>query len=378
MRKRLIAASFLIGLLAFNFGIAEKKEKASRLNDKKATKETVDLYHKLYEVSGRAQTVFGHQDDLAYGYHWWGDGSDVKNVTGDYPGLYGWDMGEMGNETNLDGVAFSDIKRYIKESYVRGGISTLSWHMINLKQKTSSWDTTRVVDEMFEGGKYHQDFINKLDLFADFINDLEIDGKKIPVLFRPWHEHNGSWFWWGGKNVEIKDYVALWQFTVEYLRDKKGLHNIIYVYSTDAFNSEEAYLERYPGDKYVDILGFDDYGAFRANATPEREAWIIKELEIVAKLADQKNKICAFTETGLEAVTDDQFFTKKLLKKLNHNEWTKKAAYVMLWRNANYEKEQRDHFYVPYKGHSSAQDFTEFKEDPSILFESDLSNVKVN
>ncbi|ANQ52750.1 beta-mannosidase [Flammeovirga sp. MY04] len=378
MRKRLVAASFLIGLLTLNFGTAEDKAKTPKLNDKKATKETVALYEQLHQVSVSGKTIFGHQDDLAYGYHWWGDGSDVKNVTGDYPGLYGWDMGHIGEEKNLDGVPFEDIKRYIKESYSRGGITTLSWHMINLKEKSSSWDTTRVLHEMMEGGKYHQDFIKKLDLFAEFVDDLELEGKKIPVLFRPWHEHNGSWFWWGGKNVEIKDYKTLWQFTVEYLRDKKGIHNIIYVYSTDAFDSEESYLERYPGDKYVDVLGFDDYGAYRANATPEREQWIIRELETVAKLAQQKNKICAFTESGLEAVTDDQFFTTKLLDKLNHNEWTKKAAYVMLWRNANYQKEQRDHFYVPYKGHSSAKDFIKFKEDPSILFESDLMNMKVN
>ncbi|MBB3697062.1 glycoside hydrolase family 26 protein [Flammeovirga yaeyamensis] len=378
MRKRLVAASFLIGLLTLNFGTAEDKAKTPKLNDKKATKETVALYEQLHQVSESGKTIFGHQDDLAYGYHWWGNGSDVKNVTGDYPGLYGWDMGHIGEEKNLDGVPFEDIKRYIKESYSRGGITTLSWHMINLKENSSSWDTTRVLHEMMKGGKYRQDFINKLDLFAEFVDDLELEGKKIPVLFRPWHEHNGSWFWWGGKNVEIKDYKKLWQFTVEYLRDEKGIHNIIYVYSTDAFDSEESYLERYPGDKYVDVLGFDDYGAYRANATPEREQWVIRELETVAKLAQQKNKICAFTESGLEAVTDDQFFTTKLLDKLNHNEWTKKAAYVMLWRNANYQKEQRDHFYVPYKGHSSAKDFIKFKEDPSILFESDLMNMKVN
>lgn len=376
--KKTIIASILTCVLSLGYSQAKQTQGEPELNDKKATQATKELHQQLLTVSNNEQTIFGHQDDLAYGYHWWGDNSDVKQITGDYPGLYGWDMGEIGNEKNLDGVLFSDIQKYIKEAYARGGVTTLSWHMINLKTKTNSWDTTRVVKEMLKGGKYHKDFLKKLDLFAAFVNSLENDGEKIPVLFRPWHEHNGSWFWWGGKNVAIEDYKKLWQFTVNYLRDKKKVHHIIYVYSTDAFQTQEQYLERYPGDDYVDILGFDDYGAFRKNASIEREGWIINELEIVAKLADEKGKLCAYTETGLEAVTDDAFFTEKLLPKLNHNEWTKKAAYVMLWRNANYEKEQRDHFYVPYKGHSAANDFKKFTEDPSILLESDLTKLQEN
>ncbi|MBD0400620.1 glycoside hydrolase family 26 protein [Flammeovirga sp. EKP202] len=375
--KKILLISFLYGFFSIGTNATNTNEDP-KPNDKKATKATIALYQQLNSVSQNGQTIFGHQDDLAYGYHWWGNNSDVKQVTGDYPGLYGWDMGEIGNEKNLDDVLFEDIKKYIKEAYARGGVTTLSWHMINLKEQSSSWDTTRVVHEMLKGGKYHKDFIKKLDLFADFVNDLEVNGEKIPLLFRPWHEHNGSWFWWGGKNVSIEDYKSLWQFTVEYLRDKKKIHHLIYVYSTDAFQTQEEYLERYPGDEYVDVLGFDDYGAFRSYADEAREQWIINELEIVAKLADEKRKICAFTESGLEAVTDDTFFTQKLLPKLNHNKWTKKAAYVMLWRNANYQKEQRDHFYVPYKGHSSAKDFIQFTEDPSILLESDFMKMKEN
>ncbi|MBD0404230.1 glycoside hydrolase family 26 protein [Flammeovirga sp. EKP202] len=372
MRKTIIV-SFITFFFSIGSSVAQDSVK---LNDKKATKPTKALYQQLHEVSNKNQTIFGHQDDLAYGYHWWGDNSDVKQVAGDYPGLYGWDIGEIGNEKNLDGIPFADIKRYIKEAHGRGGITTLSWHMVNLKTKTSAWDKTSVVHEMLKGGKYHEEFIQKLDLVADFLNDLEVDGEKIPVLFRPWHEHNGSWFWWGGKNVSKEDYIKLWQFTVKYLRDKKKIHHVVYVYSTDSFETEEMYLDRYPGDEYVDILGFDDYGAFRKNADDAREKWIINELEIIAKLADQKGKVCAFTETGIEAMVDDHFFTKKLLPMLNHNEWTRKAAYVMVWRNANYEKEQRDHFYAPYKGHSSAPDFKKFTEDESILLESDLNNKK--
>ena len=46
---------------------------------------------------------------------------------------------------------------------------------------------------------------------------------------------------------------------MDYLRDEKGLHNLLFAYSTDVFTEEENYLEHYPGHEYVDVLGYDDY-----------------------------------------------------------------------------------------------------------------------
>ena len=57
---------------------------------------------------------------------------------------------------------------------------------------------------------------------------LQINGEVIPLIFRPFHEMSGSWFWWGGANCEAKDYISLWKETVELLRDKHNLHNLLY------------------------------------------------------------------------------------------------------------------------------------------------------
>jgi hypothetical protein len=81
-------------------------------------------------------------------------------------------------------------------------------------------------------------------------------------------------------------------------------------YSTDVFDSKEAYLERYPGDAYVDVLGFDDYQSVR---TPATRAVFARRLRDVVELAEARGKIPALTETGVEAVPDSTWWTGTLL-----------------------------------------------------------------
>ena len=80
-------------------------ENALALSDKKASTETVELYLKLQENLERG-TMLGHQDALAYGNNWFLDEgrSDVKSVCGDYPAVFGWDIGdiEKGNLANCE------------------------------------------------------------------------------------------------------------------------------------------------------------------------------------------------------------------------------------------------------------------------------------
>jgi len=91
--------------------------------DKRATKETVNLYRNLKILMSKG-TMFGHQDDLAYGYGWKYENSrsDIKDVTGDYPAVYGWELGriEIDQPVNLDSVPFDKMKQFIKDGYERG------------------------------------------------------------------------------------------------------------------------------------------------------------------------------------------------------------------------------------------------------------------
>ncbi len=75
-----------------------------------------------------------------------------------------------------------------------------------------------------------------------------------------YHEHTGAWFWWGGsEQCTPEEYKQLWTMTVDHLRNKKNVHNLLYAYSPSETKDETEFLERYPGDEYVDIVGYDCY-----------------------------------------------------------------------------------------------------------------------
>lgn len=337
--------------------------------DAKATKETKALYSNLHEISGKG-VLFGHQDDVAYGVGWKTEHgrSDVKDVCGSYPALYGWDVSKLGNTFNIDTVDFENMKVWIKEAFHRGGINTVSWHMDNPVTGGDSWDKTPAVANILPGGEKHAYFKKRLDLFAEFLNELEGDGgTKIPVIFRPFHEHTGSWFWWGKGNCTAADFVALWQFTVRYLKDEKGIHQLLYSYSTDQFSTKEQYLEFYPGDDFVDIIAFDDYHSI--GSLKDRDKFVFR-LRSVVEIAESKHKIPAFSETGLEKIPNENWFTNILLEGIKSDDTGRRIAYVMVWRNA-----WPHHHYAPYPGHPSAPDFVKFRNDPYTIFEDDLPEI---
>jgi mannan endo-1,4-beta-mannosidase len=329
-----------------------------------------------------SRVLFGHQDALAYGVEWWDEPgrSDINDISGSYPAVYGWEIGdlELGNVENLDGVNFKKMQDWIKEGYNRGGIITIAWHMNNPVSGGNAWDTTPAVASILPGGSHHSLFVEYLDTFAVFVSGLRHKPglfsreHAIPVIFRPWHEMTGSWFWWGRDLCTPDEYKALWRFTTDYLRNVKGINNLLYAYSPDRFESAEQYMERYPGDDYVDIFGYDDYGNVRHPESMEQFAGGIRT---VVQLAEERNKIPALTETGLEAIPDSTWWTGTLLAGITADEVTSRIAYVQVWRNANRERENRDHFYAPYPGHISEADFIDFAGHQLIGLESDLPDM---
>jgi mannan endo-1,4-beta-mannosidase len=194
----------------------------------------------------------------------------------------------------------------------------------------------------------------------------------VPVVFRPFHETSGGWFWWGARHATPEQYRQLWRFTVEYLRDRKGVHNLLWAYSTDVFDTPEAYLERYPGDAYVDVLGFDDYQSVR---TPATRAVFTRRLRDVVELAEARGKVPALTETGVEAIPDSTWWTGTLLAGIKDDAIGRRIAWVLVWRNATFEREHRHHFFAPYPGQASVADFKRFRADPLVRFEDDLPDL---
>ena len=190
------------------------------------------------------------------------------------------------------------------------------------------------------------------------------------MIFRPYHEFDGDWFWWGRAHCTIDEFKTLWRFTVSYLRDSIHVHNFIYAFSPDnRFITEEQFLARYPGDDWVDMVGMDNYGDWGRDGRYDLDAGI-KKLKIVSDYAQKAGKLAAFTETGLESIPNTTWWTETLLKSLKKERL--KLTYVLVWRN---DTKSPTHYYAPFPGHISEKDFIAFYNDPYTLFEKDLKNI---
>ncbi len=354
------------------------------LVDSNATCQTQHLYSNLLSLS-KDYTLFGHQNTNLYGVNWVDDAfnSDVFEVTGSFPAVYGYDFLSIGIADYFKeerSATYDDFIEYTKWAIGKGSVVTFAWHQANPVTQDSFYDKTPALHTILPGGDNHEEYKQQLDKIAAFF--LKVS--PYPIIFRPLHEHNGDWFWWGKGLCTEEDYITLWRFMVEYLRDEKGVDNLLYCFSPDRsrINLEsfsEQYFYGYPGDDYVDIFGLDNYWdvGHRANnkALELKKEDFVRSLELLNDLGNTHSKLTALTETGLEAQTDFNWWTQTLLAGINATRESQGIAYVMVWRNANREREKKEHFYAPYKGHPSEHDFIEFRNHESILFESDLPSL---
>lgn len=342
--------------------------------DDHASFSTKKLFAKLNKMSlsinSSQKIIIGQQNAFTEGRGWRYSNqdlgkklkSDMNAASGVHPGVLGVDFSEI-HDWNRE-----LIKDQIKEFHSKGGITTISWHMNALindgKGDQSSKDkTTKIVSRILKGGDHHHILIQQLDKLADFLKDMN----DIPIIFRPWHEHNYSWFWWGEKHCTRDEYIKLWQTTVKHLL-RSGVHNLLYAYSPNQIKDD--YLDRYPGDEYVDILGVDHYfynkvidialiGINPLQKYKEGVIWLCEE-------AVRRNKIPAITEFGQEASHYKRFWTDYFAWPLMKdgmeqivglkNAPKKGPAYIMLWRN---DISDPKHYYGPIPGHKNNKNFEE-------------------
>src|SRR6202012_4789625 len=227
----------IIGLLNVLFcGTSLFAQQIYTPSDRQATNETRELYASMQRLVG-AGTIFGHHDDTAYGVGWKGDDnrSDVKSVTGSYPALYEWDFAKMEHkrDSDINGIPFNLQRKLVQQAYQRGGINEFCWHVDNPSDGKSAWDTTQqTVKDIIPGGAHHDVWVKYLDNIASYAKKLKgPEGEPIPLLFRPFHELTGNWFWWCKNTSTPEDFKTLWRFTIDYLRNTKHLHNLLIVYS---------------------------------------------------------------------------------------------------------------------------------------------------
>jgi len=328
-----------------------------------------DPAQRLRDAAAAGTPLYGHQDDLMYGHSWNAtlDGdrkltrSDVKDACGHYPAILGLDLGgiELGNSRNLDGNDFELMRLAAVKHHERGGIVSLSWHLRNPLTGGDAWDVSsdRVVASILPGGERHDEFVRWMDRAADWILSLKTaDGRQVPVLWRPWHEHSGSWFWWGRNLCTNEQYNALWRMNYEHFQ-ARGIKEIVWAISPNYMDNDfEQWENRYPGDEYVDVVGLDCY------ASPDREKYISQMragLASLQRFCQTYGKILAVTETGLEGLPDPQWWTGTLAPAIQGFP----VSYVLTWRNAS---DRPGHYYAPFTGEPGAGDFRTWIEKNHI------------
>lgn len=336
------------------------------LADKNATDQTAILFLNIRNMTGQKILYGQHNyetDGRTSDSTYWRDEKnhcDAYDITGAYPSVASFDFLHLTNPVTWETKNWDLVKKMVYKAYNRGNVITFCWHYYNPITGNNFYDTTNVVSKILPGGSHYQKFKESLISIADFANHLKgKNNELIPVIFRPWHELDGNWFWWGKNHCTADEFKNLYQFTVTFLRDSLNVHNFLYAFSPDCkFSTMEEYLERYPGDSFVDVIGMDNYWDLRANSINEKQ--VILKSRIISKYASKHNKLCAITETGTQG--RDSLWFSKLLKILRTEGIN--INYVCTWSG-----------FAPYKGHPAEKDFCKFKNDPLIVFSDEINNI---
>ena len=329
----------------------------------------VQLLQRLNDLQQQG-TMFGHQDDPFYGIGWeYEPGrSDVLESCGDYPAVMGFDLGgiEMGDTKNLDSVPFDCIREEIRNHHRRGGIITVSWHPRNPVTGGTAWDAQAgVVTAILADGPTHDLFMAWLErVRAFFISLTDDDGNAIPLIFRPWHENNGFWFWWGDKHCTPEEYKALWNLTQDQITNHKSqITNILWSYSPNLQGgfTDSLFIPRYPGDDRVDMIGLD---AYQWGTEEDYVNQAGADLDYLCAFGAAHNKLVALTECGRQSMPDPTWWGRVLLPVIKSHP----LSYVLIWRNSDL----KEHF-GPVPNTPNGDEFMTLYNDSSVLFLNDIA-----
>ena len=385
--KALYTILITVGLLFVGCSSSDEKDSGGnepevptsvtlQLTDPNATTETKALYSNLWRIQ-EIGTMFGHHDDLLYGRNWMTESgrSDIKDVCGDYPGVFSVDFAEIMDDRSATSTLNNDRIRVIKEARERGEVITACCHLNNPLTGGDSWDNsnkTVAQQILLDGSETNIKFNSWLDKLAAFANNLkDSNGKVIPIIFRPFHEHTQTWSWWGSSATTQQEFISLWKYTIDYLKNRKQVHSFIYAISPqlDAQGTVDSFLFRWPGDNYVDFLGWDSYHGTNTAA-------FSSNLRNLSTLSQQKLKPCGVTETGIEGILKngapyDTYWTNEISIPLTG----KKVSLIVMWRNKYDPSHEGSHFYAPFEGHSSAANFKQLYASPNMIFSKKLPDM---
>ena len=176
---------------------------------------------------------------------------DIHAKTGHWPALMGVDYADFGS----GGLSSAKANRAAIEYWKQGGLVTVSAHLYNPANPKGGGlrDKGVAIASLLESGTdTNKRWMTELDTLAAGLQELKEAG--VVVLWRPFHEMNGGWFWWGAQDPE--SFVKVWRHMFDYFSQTKKLDNLLWVYGPNHGQKTAAY---YAGDRYVDMVGLDAY-----------------------------------------------------------------------------------------------------------------------
>ena len=243
---------------------------AYQLVNKNATPETKKLFNVLAELYGK-KIISGVVANIDWNYR---DAENVFKWTGRWPAINVYDFMNIHASRDVNPKGWLDYSddTCVREWHEAGGIVGCMWHwqvLCNDVNRTCS-PGTKPGETSFDPSKVYVDgsdenkvAVRQMDQVCGYLKKMQKAG--IPVIWRPFHEAagntyefegGGAWFWWGAKGAEV--YKKLWRWMYDYMVNKQGLNNLIWVW-----NSQMGDSEWYPGDDVVDIVGRDNYAALQ-------------------------------------------------------------------------------------------------------------------
>src|SRR5208282_3972302 len=238
-----------------------------------ASPEAVALLKYIHGISGQHTLT---------GQHNYPDTKDISTrqaaeAWGKTPAVFGQDFGFAGPGDKDAVAARPDIIAGVERQYEKGSIIALCWHAVpptadepvTFRPRPGAPATTnlatvqgRLTDEQWNelitpGTRLNQHWCNQVDVIAGYLKQLR--DAHVPVLWRPYHEMNGDWFWWGGRRGEHGTTV-LYRMIFDRLANHHQLNNLVWVWSVDRPSTpERQFVDFFPGRNYFDVAALDVY-----------------------------------------------------------------------------------------------------------------------
>jgi mannan endo-1,4-beta-mannosidase len=241
----------------------------------KASPEATALLQLLYRISGNYTLSGQHNFPVSRARN----SEFASDYIGKTPIVWSQDFGFSVADDKDSYLARPAIVEEAIRQYKKGAIITLCWHAVPPSadepitfQPVSGYDSTalasvqgKLLDKQFEdvltkGTPLYKKWIAQVDEIAKYLRQLQ--DAHVPVLWRPYHEMNGDWFWWGGRHAGKYTSERLYRQLFDRFVKHHKLRNLVWMWSVDRPSAPGREFENfYPGNDYFDVASLDVYGS---------------------------------------------------------------------------------------------------------------------